>query len=357
MKKKILVIFGTRPELLKLFDIIKLLDNDKDIDLKVLNTSQHSDLLKTHLNAMPLKIDYFNKIKNFKDISASSIYISRYLDKIIKSFKPHLVIYQGDTLSAFLASFYANLNLIKTMHIEAGLRTFDRKNPWPEESFRNAIKEFTNYHCAPTKIAKKNLINENVKFKNIKLTGNTIVDILKDTIKKNDLKNNIYNLKKPFIYITIHRRENIGKRLHIFCDKLKLLSYKYKNFNFYIPVHSNPNISKDIFFKLSNIDNIKLIKPLNYISNLCYIANSHFVISDSGGIQEEVASLKKKILIYRKLTERPEILKHHGILIDENNFVKEFKKLVKNPYPKNNKNPFGDGNASTRVHKFIKNVI
>lgn len=357
MKKKILIIFGTRPELLKLFNIIKILTNDNDIDLKVLNTSQHSDLLKTHLNTLPIKIDFFNITKNFKDISESSIYIGRYLDKIIKSFKPNLIIYQGDTLSAFLASFYANLNSIKTMHVEAGLRTFDKKNPWPEESFRNAITKFTDFHCAPTKIAKENLINDNVKLKDIKLTGNTIVDILKDTINKNDFKKNIYNLKKPFIYITIHRRENIGKKLNFFCDKLKIISKIYKNFNFYIPVHSNPNISKDIFSNLKNIDNINLIKPLNYMSNLCYIANSHFVISDSGGIQEEVASLKKKILIYRKLTERPEILKYHGRLIDENNFLKEFKNLVKNPYPKNNKNPFGDGKASIKIHKFIKNVI
>ncbi len=357
MKKKILITFGTRPELLKLFNIIKILKNDKEIDLKVLNTSQHSDLLKIHLKSLPIKIDYFNKIKSFKDISVSSIYISKYLDKIMKSFNPNLIIYQGDTLSTFLSSFYANLNSIKTMHIEAGLRTFDRKNPWPEESFRNAITEFTDYHCAPTKIAKKNLISDNVKLKNIRLTGNTIVDILNDTIKNNNLRKNIYNLKKPFIYVTIHRRENIGQKLKFFCDKLKILSKIYKNFNFYIPVHSNPNISKDIFSKLKNIDNIKLIKPLNYTSNLCYIANSHFVISDSGGIQEEVASLKKKILIYRKLTERPEILKYHGILIDENNFVREFKKLVKSPHPKNNKNPFGDGKASIKIYKFIKNVI
>ena len=329
MKKKILIIFGTRPEFLKLVKLIKIIRLYNKYNLKVLNTSQHSDLLSSHLSKFKIKINYLNKSKKFKNIADNSIYLSKYINSKIKIFKPNLIIYQGDTLTALQSSLLANLNSIPSMHIEAGLRTFDQRNPWPEENFRVSIKNYTTYHCAPTLIAKKNLINENINKLNIRLTGNTIVDILEDSIKRYDIKNKkLFNYpNNPYIYITIHRRENIGYNLNYFCNFLKDTSKKYKDLLFIIPVHSNPKIKFTIKKLLSNNSRIFLVDPLDYIENLRYIAHSKFVISDSGGIQEEVASLNKNILIFIKVTERPEILKSYGLLANCDNIAKNFDKF------------------------------
>ena len=359
MKKKILIIFGTRPEYLKLYNIIKIIRSDKRYNLKVLNTAQHSDLLFNHISMFKTKIDYQNYSKKNVSLAYNSIYISKYIQSKIEIFQPNLIIYQGDTLSAFLAAYFANLNSIFSIHIEAGLRTYDNKNPWPEENFRSSIKDFASYHCTPTKLSKINLLNEKVPEAKIKITGNTIVDLLKYSIKKFNLLNYKKNLyESPYIYITIHRRENMGSKLKTFCNLIKKLSKKYKDLNFVIPVHSNPNIFNFIYKYLSNQKNIKLIKPLNYIENLKHIAQSEFVISDSGGIQEEVASLKKFILIYRDTTERPEILESYGILTNDKNLLKNFEYIFNLRKTKLHiSNPFGDGRASDRVYKLINNVL
>ena len=243
MRKKILIIFGTRPEYLKLFNLIKTIRFEKKYNLKVLNTAQHSDLLFNHISKFKTKIDYQNNLKKNNTLANNSIFISRFIQSKIEIFQPDLIIYQGDTLSAFLASFLSNLNSILSIHIEAGLRTYDNKNPWPEENFRSSIKNFSNYHCAPTKLSKKNLLYEKVPSSKIIVTGNTIIDLLDDSIKKfNILSLNKNYYESPYIYITIHRRENMGLKLVIFCKLLKKISKKYKDLNFVIPVHSNPNI-------------------------------------------------------------------------------------------------------------------
>ena len=359
MKKKILIIFGTRPEYLKLYNLIKIIRSDKKYNLKVLNTSQHSNLLFDQISTFKTKIDFQNKPKKNISLSYNSIYISKYIHSKIEIFKPNLIIYQGDTLSAFLAAYFSNLNSITSIHIEAGLRSYDTNSPWPEENFRSSIKNFASYHCAPTKLSKKNLLKEKVSVSKIKITGNTIVDLLENSIKKFNILNYSKKLYQfPYVYITIHRRENMGSNLLIFCNLIKKLSNKYSNLNFVIPVHSNPNIYNFIYKYLSNIKNIILIEPLNYIENLRHIAQSEFVISDSGGIQEEVASLKKFIIIYRKTTERPEILDSYGILANDKNLLKNFDSVFKLRKTKLSiKNPFGDGNASKRIYKLIKNVL
>lgn len=360
MKKKILIIFGTRPEFLKLIKIIEIIRNKKKYDLKVLNTSQHSDLLTNHLSKFKVKINFSNKSKKFNNLADNSIYLSKYINSKIKLFKPNLIIYQGDTLTAFLASFLANLNSIQSMHVEAGLRTFDVNNPWPEENFRTAIKNFATYHCAPTSIAKKNLLKEKIKSSDIRLTGNTIVDILEESITRYDIKNPslFKNVNLPFVYVTIHRRENIGYNLNYFCNFLNKVSKKYKDLFFIIPVHSNPKIKFTIKKLLRNNKKILLIQPLDYIENLRYIYHSSFVISDSGGIQEEVASLNKNLLIFRKVTERPEILKSYGMLANCNNLSDKFNKLYKqSKINHKRKNPFGDGQASIKIYNFINEII
>ena len=357
MKKKIFIVFGTRPEFLKLYNLIKLIKNDNKYVLRVINTSQHSDLLTSHLKKLKVKIDYTNKQKKYNNMGDSSLHIGTFINKLIAIEKPNLVIYQGDTLTAYLSSFYSNLLNVPSMHVEAGLRTYDYDNPWPEEGFRNSIKNFSTYHCAPTKISYNNLVNEKINTKYIKLTGNTIVDLLEYVIKKFSIKLNFKNIYDNYIYITIHRRENFGKNLLNFCEILTKLSQKYQHLNFIIPVHSNPNIKNIIYDKLSLINNIHLIEPLNYIENLKFIYNSLFVISDSGGIQEEVASLNKKILIYRKITERPEILQSYGKLVNQKNLIREFEIALNSNNINKVKNPFGDGNASKKIYFFVNNVV
>lgn len=358
MKKKILIIFGTRPEYLKLYKLIKIIRSDNRYNLKVLNTAQHSDLLFSHISMFKTKIDYQNNSNKKISLAYNSIYISKYIQSIIDIYQPNLIIYQGDTLTAFLAAYYSNLNSILSIHIEAGLRTYNN-NPWPEENFRSSIKNFANYHCAPTKLAQLNLLHEKVPISKIKITGNTIVDLLEDCIKNFNILNLENNpFKSPYIYITIHRRENMGSKLVIFCNLIKQLASKYNELQFVIPVHSNPNIFNFIHKFLSNKENIKLIKPLNYIENLKHIAHSEFVISDSGGIQEEVVSLKKFLIIFRDTTERPEILDSYGVLANNRNLLKKFDnifKIRKNKFSINN--PFGDGSASNKVYKLINNVL
>lgn len=357
MKKKILFIFGTRPEYLKLYTLIKIAIDDKKFKVYVANTAQHSDLLFSHLELFKLKINFSNKNKKFKNLADSSEHIGNFIKNLILKIKPNLVLYQGDTLTTYLSSYYSNLLSVQSMHIEAGLRTYDYQNPWPEEGFRNSIKNFATYHCAPTKASYINLINENIDKKVVRITGNTIVDLLKFVQKSFNFKIKPALKYKPYIYVTIHRRENQGLKLVNFCKQIKEISKINPEINFVLPVHSNPNVKKRIYFVLSKISNIYLIKPLNYLENLKIINNSLFVISDSGGIQEEIASFKKKLLIYRKKTERPEILKSFGVLVNNQNLNKEFNKALKYKINKNIKNPFGDGKVSQKIYKFIKDVI
>lgn len=357
MKKKILFIFGTRPEYLKLYNLIKFIRKNKNFVTYVANTMQHSDLLFSQLKLFKTKINFSNKNRNFNSLSDTSDYLGRYIKNIIINTSPDLVIYQGDTLTTYLSSYYSNLMSIKSMHIEAGLRTYDYLNPWPEEGFRNSIKNFSTYHCAPTKTSYRNLISEKVDKKVVRITGNTIVDLLNFAHDSFSFSSKLVTKYKKYIYITVHRRENHGTNLIKFCEILKQISKEYQNINFILPVHSNPNIKKIIYLHLSEINNVYLIKPLNYIENLIYIKYSFFVISDSGGIQEEIATFKKRLLIYRKKTERPEILNSFGILVNYQNLKKEFNKATKLQINKKIKNPFGDGKASQKIYKFIKDVI
>lgn len=357
-KKKILIFFGTRPEFLKLFPLIKYINKYNHYNLKVANTKQHSYLLDEHLSSLKIKVHHQGKFKKFNDLSKSSIHISKFIVDIILKEKPDLVIYQGDTLTAMLSAFHANLLRYRTMHIEAGLRTNDFLNPWPEESFRKSIANYTNFHCCPTKISFNNLRNENFSLSSIRVTGNTIVDTLnyvtKKFVKNSDLDKKLK--KEKYVYITIHRRENINNLIK-FCSIINKLANDNIEYNFIWPTHSNPSVVEIIKKSLVLNKNIKLIRPLSYVKNLTFIKNSSLIITDSGGIQEEVASFQKKIIIFRKVTERPEILYLGGLLSNSNNLIRKFNYLKKTEIQLYKKNPFGNGKSSQKIYKFIQDVI
>jgi len=289
---------------------------------------------------------------------------------LIRKIKPDMVLVHGDTTTAFatsLACFYEN---IKVGHIEAGLRTFNLKSPFPEEFNRQMISKIATLNFAPTILSKNNLINDGIREKSIFITGNTVIDSLIYTLNvfesNNNLKNNIllelttkvkfdFNNSK-FILITAHRRENFGQGISDLIDALCELAFQYPNVQFVYPVHKNPNVFVPVNDRLNNISNVHLIEPLDYLNFTFLLSKCYFILTDSGGIQEEAPSLKKPVLIMRDTTERPEAIESGTaklIGIKKIDIVNNVKVLLDNSISYNsminNENPFGDGKASQNI--------
>ncbi len=376
--KKILFIFGTRPEAIKIAPVYNKILNNKNFQTYVCITSQHKKMLREVINIFDIKVDFnLNIMKNNQDISYINVSILNKLAKLFKNFKPDLVLVHGDTTTTFSSSLSAFYHNIKIAHIEAGLRSFNLNEPYPEEFNRKVTSILCNLHFAPTKKNKANLIAEGIEPKNIIITGNTVIDsiyYLNNFFKKNiNLKlKTIENLKKninidfenqKYILITCHRRENFGKKLKDICDGLIALSKKYKKFYFIYPVHLNPNIFNVVKKKLSNYKNIILTNPQNYINFYFLMKYCYFIITDSGGLQEEAPSLNKPLLIIRNITERTEIINKNGILVgtDKKNIIEKASLLIDDRvfYRKmaSRKNPYGDGSASNRIVKEIERYL
>ena len=272
--KKILIIFGTRPEAIKLAPLVKQLKKGKKYNIKVCSTGQHDQMLNQAIDIFKLKIDFSLKLmkKNQKLARIFSLLINN-INKVIVKEKPNLIIVQGDTITGLGGSIAAFFNKCKIAHVEAGLRTFDLKAPWPEEANRKLISNIVNYHFAPTKNAKINLIKEGVDKKKIFITGNTVVDALLDIdneLKSNkkildriNLKLNYLSKNKKIILITLHRREIFGKRVKNILDAFKILSHKFKDIQFVFPVHLNPNIRRVVKQKLKNCKNFLLLQQVD----------------------------------------------------------------------------------------------
>lgn len=363
MKKKILFIFGTRPEAIKLYPLIELIKKYRIFSIKVCISSQHKGLLKQILRQLQIKVNYdLNVMTSNQKIENLYGIIFNQLSKIIEKEKPKLIIIQGDTITAMSAAMVAKLKKIKVAHVEAGLRTFDYNSPWPEEFSRTIISNIADLNFCPTKINMENLKKENIK--NIFLTGNTIVDSVEKIFKKNPFSNikfknflNKYYNGKTNVFLTVHRRENFGKPIIDIFKAVKKLS-KIEGIKIIYPVHPNPNIKKNAKI-LSKVKNIKLTKPLDYIETLKVLKNTDIILSDSGGIQEESSVLNKKILILRNKTERPEILGKNGVLVGHNikKILLNFKKFQKTILKKNNKFVYGDGKSSQKIINIIKKYI
>jgi UDP-N-acetylglucosamine 2-epimerase (non-hydrolysing) len=369
---KILVVIGTRPEAIKMAPIILLLKKKiKKKDLKICITAQHREMLDDVLKLFKIFPDYdLNVMKKNQSLSRLTSNIIIKFEKILDKFKPNLTLVHGDTTTTFaitLANFYKKLPVA---HIEAGLRTNNIYSPWPEEANRKITDLLSSMHFVPINNSKKNILKENISSKCLKITGNTVIDALLFT-KKNILRNKILRKQmdkqfkfsdKKIILVTAHRRENFGKGILELCKSLKYIVKTRTDVQIIYPVHPNPNIKNIVYKKLSNIKNINLIKPVNYLSMVYLMMKSYLIVTDSGGVQEEAPSLSKPIVILRDVTERPEIIKMGGgVLVKRNQLeiVKTVNKILDNNkiYKKMSsiKNPYGDGKASSRIVKEILN--
>ncbi|RXJ83106.1 non-hydrolyzing UDP-N-acetylglucosamine 2-epimerase [Arcobacter cloacae] len=373
--KKVLLVFGTRPEAIKMAPLVKAFENEPTIESKVCVTAQHREMLDQVLEMFDIKPDYdLNIMKPGQDLFDVTSNVLLGLKDVLNDFSPDVVLVHGDTTttsSASLASFY---NKIKVGHVEAGLRTGDMYSPWPEEANRQITGVLANYHFAPTTTSANNLLKENKNPNDIVVTGNTVIDALflaLDKIEKNDeLKSKIiesinsqYELKddKKIILVTGHRRENFGDGFINICEALKTIALNNPDIDIVYPVHLNPNVQKPVKEILSNTPNVYLINPLQYEQFIYMMNKSYFIITDSGGVQEEAPSLGKPVLVMRDTTERPEAVEAGTVKLvgtNKESIINEAQKLLddENEYNTMSKahNPYGDGKACMRIVNFIK---
>jgi len=369
--KKIAVIFGTRPDTIKLASVILELKKEKKY-FKVITiaTAQHRQMLDQVLDIFKLVPDYDLNImmpkQSLVTITQNTI---KKLDDVIVKELPDLVLVQGDTTTTFVGSLVAFYHQIPVGHIEAGLRTNDKANPFPEEINRRLTSAITDLHFAPTDTAKKALIKENISRDSIFVTGNTVIDALNIVIKKNyrfnvPLLNKIIVQKKKIILLTMHRRENWGEPMKGACKAIKRLALLFPDFNFVFPVHLNPVVREVVHGTLENLKNVFLIAPLDYSDFVNFMSKTYLIITDSGGVQEEGPHFGIPILVLRKVTERPEAVKYGTVKLvglDEVKIFKTAKRLIEDKTAYNNMasavNPYGDGLSSKRTVQIIKNYF
>jgi UDP-N-acetylglucosamine 2-epimerase (non-hydrolysing) len=361
--KKVFFTFGTRPEAIKMAPVINTFINDNTFDVKVVLTAQHREMLDQVLSIFKINGDYdFNIMANRQSLEFITIEVIKKFSEILNSERPDLVFVHGDTTSTFtcaLESFYKG---IPVAHIEAGLRSNDIRNPFPEEINRKLTDNLSDLHFCPTKTAKDNILKENIKSKGIFITGNTVVDALNVilSISKIDKKIKVDKNKKT-ILMTMHRRESIGEPIASVSKAVRDIIDENIDCELIFPVHKNPAVRDIVFPILGNSERVQLIEPLDYFSFIKIMNDSYLIISDSGGIQEEAPTLKKPVLLTRELTERPEGISSGVVKLvgtDYKNVKRELNDLIRNKDLYNEmisgKNPFGDGLASKRILMFVK---
>ena len=376
-RKKILLVFGTRPEAIKMAPLVKEFQKDTiNFETKVCVTAQHREMLDQVLELFEIIPDYdLNLMKPGQDLYDITANVLLGMKDVLSDFKPDIVLVHGDTTTTSATSLSAFYQQIKIGHVEAGLRTGDLLSPWPEEANRQITGVLANYHFAPTVTSEQNLLKESKDSKNILVTGNTVIDALflaLDKIKNNkDLENQIikqlsslnYNIKddKKIILVTGHRRENHGQGFINICTALKKIAIKNPIMDIVYPVHLNPNVQKPVKELLSDIDNVYLIEPLQYEQFIYLMDKSYFIITDSGGVQEEAPSLGKPVLVMRDTTERPEALEAGTVKLVGTNtkkIIDEAMDLINNQDSYNTMskahNPYGDGHACEKIVEFLK---
>jgi UDP-N-acetylglucosamine 2-epimerase (non-hydrolysing) len=371
MPKKILAIFGTRPEAIKLSLLINNLGKDKRFETKVCITAQHREMLDDVLEIFKIKPDYdLNIMKSGIDLNNTAAKILTGLNIILDQFKPDIVLIQGDTTTVLAASLSSYYKQIPIAHVEAGLRTGKIYSPWPEEGNRQMTTAITKYHFAPTTSARDNLLKENVNSNNIFITGNTVIDSLlwiqnkiqKDInlTKKLDKEFSFIDPNKNIILVTGHRRESFGQGFERICKALSEIAKKNKNVQIIYPVHLNPNVQKPVYKVLKDLNNIFLIEPQNYIKFQYLMSKSYLILTDSGGIQEEAPSLGKPVLVMRDVTERPEAVKAGTVKLvgtDIKKIVSSVNELLanKDKYKEMSlsHNPYGDGKSCDRIIEIL----
>ena len=359
---KVMVIFGTRPEAIKVAPIIKELEKREETEPIVCVTAQHREMLDQVLEYMNIKPDYdLNIMKQGQTLSEITTKALTGLEKVIKQAKPDIVLVQGDTTTTFAGALAAFYNMVPIGHIEAGLRTYEKYSPFPEEMNRQMVSRLADFNFAPTEVSKQNLIKEGKDEKSIYVTGNTAIDALKLTVKEQVEKNE----NEKIILLTVHRRENIGENMENIFRAIKKIAQEYQNIKIIYPIHKNPKVRQIANKILKDQENIQIIEPLEVIEFHNLLNKSYLILTDSGGIQEEAPSLGKPVLVLRDTTERPEGIKAGTLKLvgtDEKNIYEETKNLIENKeeYEKMSKasNPYGDGFASQKiVDIIIENII
>ena len=377
--RKVLLVFGTRPEAIKMAPLVMELQKQKErIETVVCVTGQHREMLDQVLEIFDIKPDYdLNIMKRGQDLYDVTARVLTGMREVLKEIKPDIVLVHGDTTTSTAAALAAFYQQIPVGHVEAGLRTHNIYSPWPEEMNRLLTGRLATYHFSPTPLSRNNLIKESINDRNIIVTGNTVIDALYwvvDKIKNNkELDNELesvlskagYDVNrldngKKLVLITGHRRENFGDGFINMCTAIKDLTIKHPNVDFVYPMHLNPNVRKpihEVFGEdLSGLKNMFFIEPLEYLSFVYLMEKSSIVLTDSGGIQEEAPGLGKPGLVMRDTTERPEALNAGTVKLvgtDYNKIVNEVSSLIddKAAYEKMSKavNPYGDGLACGRI--------
>lgn len=363
---KILSIFGTRPEAIKMCPLVKKMQADKSIESVVCLTGQHREMLCQVMDVFDIREDYnLDIMKPNQTLTSITSDILNGISQIIVSEKPDMLLVHGDTSTAFsaaLAAFYAG---VPVGHVEAGLRTNNMKSPFPEEFNRQAVDLITDLYFAPTETAKQNLLSEGKNAEKIYVTGNTVIDALSTTVRENYINEHLEWAKgSRLILVTAHRRENIGEPMRQMFRAIRRIAEDNKGVKIIYPIHLNPAVRKIASEVFEDMDTIRLIEPLDVLAFHNFMSKSYLILTDSGGIQEEAPSLGKPVLVMRDTTERPEGVASGTLKLvgtSEEHIYSETTELLNNPasYEKMSKavNPYGDGHASEHIIEAIKSYF
>jgi UDP-N-acetylglucosamine 2-epimerase (non-hydrolysing) len=380
--KKVLLIFGTRPEAIKMAPLLRVFQEfSQEFTVRVCVTGQHREMLRQILDFFAIKPDYdLNIMKPGQDLFSITADCLCGLKEVFDDFKPDCVLVQGDTTSTFTGALAAFYNKVPVGHIEAGLRTGNPYSPWPEETNRRMTTHLATWHFAPTEVNRQNLLREGVCPEKVIITGNTVIDSLlqvterikQDSQLSEKLQEQIinagYNLKKntgrKMILVTGHRRENFGQGFLNICSALKSLARQYPQIDIVYPVHLNPNVRKPVFAELTETGNIYLIEPLDYAPFIYLMNKSFLVLTDSGGVQEEAPSLGKPVIVMRDTTERPEAVAA-GTARLAGTGVKEIfnavNLLIEDELEYNKSacacNPYGNGKSALSIVNFLRSKL
>lgn len=374
--KKILLVFGTRPEAIKMAPLVKEFQKDTEhFETKVCVTAQHRQMLDQVLEVFGITPDYdLNIMAPNQDLYDITSKVLLGLRDVLKDFAPDVVLVHGDTTTSMAASLAAFYRQIAVAHVEAGLRTYDMLSPWPEEMNRQVTDRICTYYFAPTGQSRQNLLRENIEEKKIFVTGNTVIDALlmavdiiatktgmEEQIHK-EIQEKGYTVgERDYILVTGHRRENFGEGFLHICKAIRELASKYPDIDIVYPVHLNPNVQKPVYELLSGLDNVFLISPLDYLPFIYAMQHSILLLTDSGSVQEEAPSLGKPVLVMRNTTERPEAVEAGTVKLvgtDAETIVGNVVELLRNKelYKRMSEthNPYGDGQACERIVNALK---
>ena len=359
MKKiKVMSIFGTRPEAIKMAPLIKELETRKEIESIVCVTAQHREMLDQVLNTFSIKPDYdLNIMKKGQTLSEITARVLRGIEEVLEKEKPNIVLVHGDTTTTFASALAAFYQQISIGHVEAGLRTYNKYSPFPEEMNRQMVDCLTDMYFAPTNLSKENLIKEGIPSEKIYITGNTVIDAMSKTVDRN-YKNEILDWvgNNRLLLLTAHRRENLGENMYSIFNAVNKIANEFDDVKVIYPMHLNSKVREIAQEVLGKNDKVKLIEPLEVFDFHNFQNKAYLILSDSGGVQEEAPSLGKPVIVLRDTTERPEGIEAGTLVLagtEETNIYKITKNLLEdeNKYKEMSKavNPYGDGKASKRI--------